>query len=141
MTHKKLAIALVAAFAGALCCTDAGAHGAMGASARGFAHFGGFHRHPWPANHFRFPLRRRPFAAFRFGRFPETGEMVAGDDYTDDYDDAYSDGDLADMHFRVDESFGPWDVPTRPMMREPTDTGPWDAARMDPWHGYEPDSW
>jgi hypothetical protein len=80
---------------------------------------------------------------FRFGtaRFEGWGggaysAGVAGFDYDDD--DGFAPDDL---HFRVQESFGPGDIgqPARPPVAY--DYGPWGTARMDPWHGYEPSDW
>lgn len=143
MRHGKLAILLAVAAAGALCCgTGAQARGMTSAArAGGFVHHQGFHRHPVPVGFARFRLRRRiPLAGFR--GFRDSTVTVASDDDTDDYDTGDEDfgGDLADMHFRVQDSFGPWDVPIRPVVAEPP--GPYTAERMDPWHGYEPqDDW
>jgi hypothetical protein len=59
---------------------------------------------------------------------------VAGFDY--DADDDFAPEDL---HFRVQDSFGPGDIGRPPPPPQPYDEGPWDGARMDPWHGYQPD--
>lgn len=141
MGHERLALVLTAAIAAALCCSAADAHGAMSrAAGGGLAPHGSFHRHPVPVGFARFRFGR-PFRAFDIRAFPESTLTVAG--YDDDYDTGgYDEGDLADMHFRAQDSFGPWDVPIRPIVAEPAWPGPWGAARMDPWHGYESqDSW
>jgi hypothetical protein len=111
-----------------------------GGRAGGFGHFGGFHGHPTPVGHVRFRFGRS-FRGFGLRSFAESSATVAGDDDMDDYDTAEPDGDLADMHFRAEESFGPWDIPIRPVVAEPIWSGPWGAARMDPWHGYESEDW
>ncbi|MGH6889156.1 MAG: hypothetical protein ACREHF_08180 [Rhizomicrobium sp.] len=152
MEHRTMTLLLATAVVAALGCAGADAHGTMGGrGAGGFMHFGGFHRHPVAAGFARFRFGRsfrgfrfgRPYQGFRFRSFPESSETVAGDDDMYDYDTGgfgYDEGDLADMHFRVEDSFGPWDVGLRP---PPPDyaSGPWEDARMDPWHGYEPQDW
>ncbi len=139
MRQWIIAAAAAAALLGASYSTHAGARMASSGGGRmhGFARgFRGFHGRP-----FGFDFGRG-FAPSRFGQIGfRGGEVAAGDDDVDDYDEGGDDG-LGNMHFRVQESFGPWDVGRRPPPApEPYDSGPWDAARMDAWHGYEPDSW
>ncbi|HEY3777488.1 MAG TPA: hypothetical protein VGL35_05480 [Rhizomicrobium sp.] len=134
---RQAKFVLAAILAGALYTTGAAARaGLERGTAGGIARLGGFHRFPSPVNHLRFPspanhLRFSPRIG-RFGEFhrlPVTSTTVADDDYVDDYDTGPENGDLAGMHFRVQDSFGPWDIPIRPLVREPPPPEP----------GYGPD--
>lgn len=141
MSDGRLAFLLAASAAAALWCSAADAHGTMGGTAgAGSATHGTIHRHPVPVGFARFSIAS-PFRASGIRRFPETTLTVAG--YDDDYDTGgYDESDLADMHFRAQDSFGPWDVPIRPIVAEPATSRSWGAPRMDPWHGYGPqDDW
>ena len=82
----------------------------------------------------RFRNPRLRFARQQFDGWG--GGAYSGDVAAYGYD---GDDDFApeDLHFRVQESFGPGDI-GRPSPPPPQayDNGPWDSARMDPWHGY-----
>jgi hypothetical protein len=78
-------------------------------------------------------------AHFRFGNFgPRRTVEFAGayGDYADGVDDAYGayDDDIDNLHFRVQEPFGPGDVGRPAVGAEP----PFISDRMDPRDGYEP---
>jgi hypothetical protein len=65
---------------------------------------------------------------------------VGDDEYaSDDNEGSYADDDISDLHFRVQEPFGPGDL-GRPL--PPPETGsPYMSDmrdRMAPWPGYEP---
>jgi hypothetical protein len=144
--HKALLIgaAIIAATASA----DAHMGGMGGRSSGGF--HGGFHGvHGFHSrsfllrpNNFRFGFPQARFGRLRFeaaGGGAYSADVAAGD--YGDYDES-DDYAPEDLHFRVQDSFGPGDI-GRPSPPPPQayDNGPWDSARMDPWHGYEPDSW
>jgi hypothetical protein len=102
---------------------------------QGFHGFRGFRSGPFP-----FPFRPNNFGrGFQGARSGWAGGPYSAGvaDFDSDEGDGFAGGDL---HFRVQESFGPGDIgrPTPP--QRPEDYGQWDAARMDPWHGYGPDS-
>jgi len=114
--------------------------GGMGGRSAGGFH--GFHRGA-------FPFRYHPYnfvAASpheRFGRAQPEGwgggaysAGVAGFDYDDDNDFA-----AEDLHFRVQDSFGPGDIGRPSPPPEPYDDQPYEGARLDPWHGYGQDGW
>lgn len=142
--HKSLLIGLAILAATA----SADAHrGGMGGRASGF--HDGFHgSHGFHSPGFLFHLHHHGFGApFPRSRFGSTRfEGWSGGPYSAgvaDFDYG-GDSDFApeDLHFRVQESFGPGDIgrPTPPPERY--DNGPGDAARMDPWHGYDhADNW
>lgn len=129
----------------ALLVATASAEGHMGgrpsSGFHGFHGFRGFHsRLLFHNRRFNFtpgssPLRfgRAQFAGWSGGAYSAD---VVGFDY-DQNDDFAPD----DLHFRVQDRFGPGDIGrTPPPPPASYDKGPWDAARMDPWHGYEPDN-
>jgi hypothetical protein len=120
------------------------------ASAHGMATASGRPRpvhisHPFSTHPFRFGFHPHVFVlAFpneRFGRARFEG--WSGGAYSSDvaaYDDSEDeDSGGEDMHFRVQDRFGPGDIgrPTPP--EPPRDDGAWDGQRLDPWHGYEPE--
>jgi hypothetical protein len=111
MKYGRMLFAATSVIAAALWCQGADARGATAGGTAVFGRLGGFHRFPTPANHLRFRPRLDRFGEFR--RLRVTSTTVVGDDDGDDYDTAPS------MHFRAEESFGPWDIPIRPMGREP----------------------
>ena len=81
---------------------------------------------------------------FRFGagfvlRRPGVVTGGYGDyDYASDADDygPYAVDDIDNLHFRVQEPFGPWDV-GRPPVRADSDA-PYVWDRMEPWRNYRP---
>lgn len=141
--HKALIIA--AAILAAAASAEAhmgGMAGRPSAGSHGFHGFRGFHsRLPFHNPGFNFALGS---PRLRFGRAQFEGwgggaysAGVVGFDY--DQDDDFAPDDL---HFRVQDRFGPGDIGRKPPPPpEPYDNGPWEAARMDPWHGYESDGW
>jgi hypothetical protein len=122
----------------------ANAHmGGMGGRSSGDFHGShGFHPRPLPFHFHQRNLRVAfPDAGFGSARSEGWGggaysAGLAGFDY-DEADDFAPE----DLHFRVQDSFGPGDIGRPSPPPQPYDYGPWEAARMDPWHGYEPDDW
>jgi hypothetical protein len=142
MTSWHKGIVFGAALLTAAASADAHMGGMGGRSSSGFHGFHGTHgfhsRFPF---HYYGPNFAVTFPGERFGTARNEGWSggaysgdVAGFDYDDDSDFA-----AEDLHFRVQDSFGPGDIGRPPPPPEPYDYGPWGAARMDPWHGYEPD--
>jgi hypothetical protein len=146
---------LTAALAAAaiLAATQASAGGMAGGRGAGGSHgFGGFHAiHGFGGFHGfyapRFPFNQRdflvdsPYGPFGSAR-PEgwqggaySGGVTAGFDDYGEGDDYFPE----DLHFRVDEPFGPGDIGNRPPPPEPYDEQPWEGSRLAPWHGYGPD--
>jgi hypothetical protein len=115
---------------------SAAAHATVGLHGHGFG-FRGFLPRPFnrfPSSHFRFG----DFRSHQLGIF--TGG--SGDfDYATDEDDYGPDAgdDIDNLHFRVQEPFGPGDI-GRPPVRAEADA-PYMSDRMDPWHSYEPQAW
>jgi hypothetical protein len=143
----------VAAFAAAvslgLCAqADARMGGMGGASASASAHAtAGIHGHGFGFHHvlLRLTTRFHP-THFRFGDFRshELGVFTggAGDfDYASDEGDYGPDAgdDIDNLHFRVQEPFGPGDIGRLPVRAEADP--PYMSDRIDPWHGYEPHDW
>ena len=131
-----LAVALTMGF-----CVPAPAHmGTVGGGmAAGSAHanvglhghgFGFHHFLPRPTNQFHRPH-------FRFAGFGSHRVASVAGGYGD-YDEAYDD-DIGNLHFRVQEPFGPGDI-GRPPVRAEADA-PYDSERMKPWDGYGPGEW
>lgn len=123
-----------AAHMGGMGSGSASVSGHATAGGHGFG-FHGFGRHGFVRFH-------QP--QFRFGDFAlhRTNEFTGGyGDYDDaDEDDYGSDGDDVDnLHFRVQEPFGPGDI-GRPPVRAEADA-PYLSDRADPWHGYQPQDW
>jgi len=138
MSSWRKALFVGAAIIATAASADARGGGMGGRPSAGFHGFRGFHSRP-------FGFRGRGFIpgfsnlGFGTARYEGWGGGaysgdVAGFDYDDDNDFA-----AEDLHFRVQDSFGPGDIGRPPPPPEPYDYGPWGAARMDPWHGYEPD--
>ncbi|MGH6877495.1 MAG: hypothetical protein ACREHV_08985 [Rhizomicrobium sp.] len=128
--------------------TEAGAHMAGSARAGGFAHgYTSFRARLFAGNRFGFDFGRGfryggygYFAPFAAGRFAGGGEVAVGDDYAGNYDESYADDEspgLENMHFRVQDSFGPWDIGRPPPPEGPYDSGPWDGAPMNSGAGYD----
>jgi hypothetical protein len=122
---------------------SAGAHmgGAGGRAAGGFHGSYGFRARPFPFRYHRYDFVGFPYARFGTARSEGWGggaysAGVAGFDY--DTDDDFAPEDL---HFRVQDSFGPGDIGRQAPPPEPYDDGPWHGARMDPWHGYDAQGW
>lgn len=120
--------------------------GAPGAAGHGM---GGFHGHG-----FGFPHRFRPHffrqlnpfhqrqPNFGAGFVSHQSNIVTGGYGDDDYasgDDSgsYEDDDIDNLHFRVQEPFGPGDIGRPPVRAE--EEAPYMSDRTDPWHGYAPD--
>jgi hypothetical protein len=103
-----------------------GAHAGVGMQGHGF----GFHRFvPTPTNQFQFHQPR-----FNFGRgFRSRSSSVAGG-----YGD--SDDDISELHFRVQEPFGPGDI-GRPPVRAEGEDAPYGPEGMGPGPGYDPRYW
>jgi len=167
---KVVAVAALVAGAATLVSTQAGAWGmggGSGGSRGGGFHGGGFHGHGFrgPGFHqgwFRGRFFPGPFPGpgFRggvvwWGGGGYSGDVVAGDDDPGSYDQEGFDSDEG-MHFRVQEPFrgpgGDWN--RRPdargnggsderwnSARYEEDEADQQAARLDPWHGYQPDEW
>ena len=118
--------------------------GGMGGRSSGGGFHGGFHgvhsgRTFFGPHNFRFRNPRLRFARQQFDGWG--GGAYSGDVAAYGYD---GDDDFApeDLHFRVQESFGPGDIGRpSPPPAQTYDNGPWDSARMDPWHGYGSDDW
>ena len=142
---KALQVATLAAAVSVGLCLQAGAHTAgMGASASAAGHAtAGIQGHGFGFHHLPQPFNRFHPAHFRFGGFRshQLGVFTggAGDfDYATDEDDYGPDAgdDIDNLHFRVQEPFGPGDI-GRPPMRAEADA-PYKSDRMDTWPGYEP---
>src|ERR1700722_6071787 len=136
------AILIAAVMLAATATADAHTGGMGGRASSGFHGFRGSHSRPFLFHSHRHNFRAA-FPDAEFGR-PQSegwgGGAYSGNVAGFDYDE----GDYfapEDMHFRVQDSFGPGDIGRSPPPPEPYDDGPWEGARMDPWHGYEPDSW
>jgi hypothetical protein len=134
MFWAALAAAIIAA-------TPATAHmGEMGGGGSGgFGHGGHqFHFGPLP-----FPFHEQrlmagfPNARFGEARFEGWGGGAYGGD-VEAYDPDEGDFTAEDLHFRVQEPFGPGDVGRRPPPG-PYASGPWEGAGQDAWDGYESD--
>jgi hypothetical protein len=126
-----------AALAGALtfgACTTV-----LAATPGGFVHAGGgLQGHGFGFHHFLPRPTNQARAHFRFGRgFRSRSVSVAGG-YGDD-EGSYGSDDISELHFRVQEPFGPGDIGRPPMRAE--EGGPYSPDRMDPWHGDEPPDW
>lgn len=113
--------------------------GRVGDFGHGFGHgHPGFHIGPLP-----FPFHERnlvvPFPNVRFGeaRFEGWGGGAYGGDVAAAYDDEGEDFTPEDLHFRVEEPFGPGDIGRQPPP-EPYAARPWDGARDNSLRGYEP---
>jgi hypothetical protein len=119
-----------AALAGALtfgACTTA-----LAATPGGFAHVGSFGFHhflPRPTN--------QPHAHFRFGRGFRSRSVSFAGGYGDE--GSYGSDDISELHFRVQEPFGPGDIGRPPVRAE--EDGPYGPERMDPRQGDEPPHW
>jgi hypothetical protein len=123
----------------------------LSATATAYAHMGGVGgRSPGGVHGFHgFHSRSFPFGFHRynFGVGFSNGRAAGwgGGAYSGDVAGFGYDGDddfaPEDLHFRVQESFGPGDIGRQAAPDETYDYGPGEAARMDPWHGYEPDGW
>ena len=120
--------------------------GMGGASARVSVHsFAGIHGHGFGFHH-RFHQFREPDfhfgAGFRSHRLVEVTGGYGDYDYAseNDYGPYGDDDDIDDLHFRVQEPFGPGDIGQRPPVRAEGE-GPYLSDRMDPWHGYGPEGW
>ena len=113
--------------------------GRMGGRSSGGG-FHGFHSRP-----LRFHLHQRdlivafPNATFGSARLEGWGGGAYSAGVADFDSDQNNDFAAEDMHFRVQDSFGPGDIGRPPPPPEPYAGGPWDAARLDPWHGYDDD--
>jgi hypothetical protein len=138
MSSWQKALLAGAAFLTATASAYAHMGGAGGHSSGGFHGFRSFHSRA-------FPFHRRGFVIgfpnTRFGFFRTLGwgggpysVGVVGSEYDGDDDFAPE-----DLHFRVQDSFGPGDIGRPVPPPETYDNGLWGAARMDPWRGYEPD--
>lgn len=108
----------------------ASAHASVGFHGRGF----GFHHRFLP------PAYLFHQSHFDFGKgFRSHQPLEAAGGYGGD--DTYgpdADYDIDNLHFRVEEPFGPGDIGRRPPVREEGE-GPYESDRMDPWHEYAPD--
>jgi opacity protein-like surface antigen len=135
------ALIIAAAMLAATATADAHMGGMGGRFSGGFHGFHGFHSRPSPFHFhrrdFRIAFPNAEFGSARsegWGGGAYSGD-VAGFDYGEDDDFAPE-----DLHFRVQDSFGPGDIGRPSPPPQPYDDGPWDATRMDPSHGYEPDN-
>ena len=126
------AAATAATFAFSIPCE---AHG--GVSSGGFGHaMSGAHIHG-PVF-----LHPRPFFPFhqphvRFGHFRQRNMQSTVGYGGDDYDDNYDDDAISNLHFRVQEPFGPGDIGRPPVGAEAE--GPYMGDRFGPPPGYEPE--
>ena len=126
------------------------AMGVVGGSAgRGVVHGPGFHHgfHHGFRVHSPFFSPLHPFHQrqpnFGAGFASRQSNVLAGgygdsdDSYDDDYDNSYVDDSISNLHFRVQEPFGPGDIGRRPVPDE--EDAPYMPERMEPGPGYEPD--
>jgi len=147
MKTMPSATAIAVALTMSMCVPGAAHMGGMGAgaSASASAH-AGMHGHGFGFHHRFLPpqnLFRRPDfdfgAGFRSRRLVETtGGYGDYDDASEDDYGSYAEDDIDNLHFRVQEPFGPGDIGRRPPVRAEGDA-PDLSDRMDPWHGYEPE--
>lgn len=111
---------------------SASGHATMGGHGFGFHGFG---RHGFVGFH-------QP--DFRFGDFASHRITVftggPGDyDYANEDDSGPYEDDIDNLHFRVQEPFGPGDIGRPPVRAE--EDAPYLSDRGAPWHGYEPQDW
>jgi hypothetical protein len=114
-----------------------GARASAAASARASFHGRGFgFHHRFLA---AFPFRQRKFdfgEGFRSHQLVEATGGYGDYDYASDDDyGPYPGDDIDNLHFRVQEPFGPGDIGRRPPVRAEQEA-PYVSDRMDPWHGY-----
>ena len=146
-TALRVALMMSVAVASGYAMGSASAAGAVHAGAtfggRAFGSGFGFH-HGFGFGH-RFPPANRIFRQPRFnfgaGFVSHRGTVVAGgygdDDSTSGDYGSYSD-DIEDLHFRVQEPFGPGDIGQPPIPAG--EDSPYAPDRMYPGGGYEPRS-
>lgn len=110
------------------------AHAMGGFHGQGFGFHHGFASHPRFFRPFHPSHRQQP--DFGAGFASHQSNVLAGG-YGDTSDDSYSNDDIEDLHFRVQEPFGPGDIGRPPASAE--EDAPYMSEGTDPGPGYAPE--